>query len=146
MNGDRWDIFWNGPALEWDVEGRNVGFKFSGALAAGWHRIVTILPSGQTQFSGGKAYVDGVLQTISNVVNGTVAPLYGSSGYNSGLLCGTGGVPVNQWLGYMDELRLSKIERSQDWITTDYNNQSNVAAFWSQTAAVGSKSRTIIIN
>jgi hypothetical protein len=38
-----------------------------------------------------------------------------------------------------DELRISKIERSADWITTDYNNQSNPGTF----SALGTESALV---
>ncbi len=142
VDGDRWAILWDGPNSRWLIEGRNKAVSFSGPLT-GWHRIVSILPSGKTKYSEAKVYIDGVSQTIIPIADATFTPLYGGNGYNAGILCGT--LAFDDWAGYLDELRLSKIERSQDWVTTDYNNQSNVAAFWSQTAASGSKSRTIII-
>jgi hypothetical protein len=132
--GDRWSIYWFGTSNTWIVEGQSVGVSFAGATS-GWHRIVTILPSGSTTFGQAKVYVDGVIAAVS--ASGQVlSPQYTAvNGYSAGLTCGSL-VPVEQFAGLMDELRISKIERSQDWVTTEYNNQSNAVAF----ALVGAES------
>ncbi len=150
-SGDRWAIHWFGAAATplWGIEGQNVGVTFPDGAGGGWHRIVTILPSGQTTFINAKAYVDGVAQTLTNLLGGTTtfAPQYTGFSYSAGILCQNNPTPFFQFGGIMDELRLSKIERSADWITTDYNNQSNVKAFWSEsTTGTSNKGRTIIIN
>lgn len=38
---------------------------------------------------------------------------------------------ATQFIGTLDEVRLSNAVRSADWITTEYNNQSALATFWS---------------
>jgi hypothetical protein len=54
--------------------------------------------------------------------NNTNAPLAGASpGY---------------WDGALDELRVSNVARSADWIQTEYNNQSSPSTFYSVGAAV----------
>lgn len=146
---DRWDLFWQGSTTTWFIESLGSSGSFSGELT-GWHRIVSVLPSGQSNIVNSKVYIDGVSQTITGSAGGgtvTFAPLYTDPrAYSAGFLCGTGG-PFDVFAGFMDELRLSKIERSQDWITTDYNNQSNVKAFWSEsTSGTGNAGKTIIIN
>lgn len=40
---------------------------------------------------------------------------------------GNGG---ENWLGYLDEFRVRQSELSANWITTEYNNQSDEAGFW----------------
>lgn len=43
-----------------------------------------------------------------------------------------GGTPVNSHglNGQIDEVRLASINRDANWITTEYNNQSNESSFW----------------
>src|SRR5439155_23478577 len=36
---------------------------------------------------------------------------------------------LTPWNGRLDELRISSVARSSDWITTEYNNQSSPATF-----------------
>jgi hypothetical protein len=43
------------------------------------------------------------------------------------------GTTVANWNGLIDEIRISKVERSADWIMTEYNNIKNAAAFYSMT-------------
>ena len=33
--------------------------------------------------------------------------------------------------GALDEVRISDVERSAEWVSTEYNNQSNPACFYS---------------
>jgi hypothetical protein len=47
-------------------------------------------------------------------------------------------VSVNRFFkGEIDEVRVGQTIRSADWITTEYNNQSDVAAFWVATPVSG---------
>jgi hypothetical protein len=49
-------------------------------------------------------------------------------------------------MAYMDECRISNIERSADWLKVEYNNVSNPNAFFlGSTGGGGSRGRTIII-
>ncbi len=145
-DGDRWSIYWFNAGPSWIIEGRNIGVSFPGATS-GWHRIVSVLPAGQTNMANGKVYVDGVSQTLTGT-GGVINPIYaGTNPYSSGFICG-GVSALTKYRGYVDEMRLSTIERSSDWVLTDYNNQSNVKAFWSNstTGTSAAAGRTIIIN
>jgi uncharacterized RmlC-like cupin family protein len=133
--GERWEVWWSGS--DWAIEGTNVVVSFPGVARTGWHRIVTVLPSGQTTYIGAKVYVDGVSQTLVNNLNGgTTVNIVngGSDSYNVSGLCGTLFL-TSSFTGLEDEIRISKTERSQDWVTTDYNNESNPGMFY----AVGSE-------
>lgn len=147
-NGDRWAILWDGT--NWFIEGDGAQVAVTGGTGNGWHKVVAILPMGQTTYLGAKAYIDGVAQTVTNSTNGgaTVAPQYTNPhSYGSGLICGFDS-SFFSYQAAVDEMRLSKIERSSDWVVTDYNNQSNVKAFWSNSIPGTSTGagRTIIIN
>ncbi len=141
-DGNRFGIYWfNGG---WIVEARNRGSVFSGATS-GWHRIVATMPTGQNNLNSTVVYVDGILAPVSGG-GGVTAPVYGGTAYSAGVLCGNSTNDLYQ--GQADEMRLSKTQRSADWVLTDYNNQSNVRAFWSNSVVgtSGSSGRTIIIN
>lgn len=47
---------------------------------------------------------------------------------------GNGG---ENWIGYLDEFRVRQSELSANWITTEYNNQSDEATFWGSWSNVG---------
>jgi len=62
-----------------------------------------------------------------------VGAIYAGGAYSS----------VNFWHGVLDEVRLSNVERSDDWVTTEYNNQSAPATFYTISAASGGGAATI---
>ncbi len=43
--------------------------------------------------------------------------------------------PGQPWTGNLDEIRVSNIARSADWIAAEYNNQKNPSTFYSIGAA-----------
>jgi hypothetical protein len=49
---------------------------------------------------------------------------------------------VNFWHGLLDEVRISNIERSDDWIATEYNNQSSPSTFYTISSATGGVAST----
>src|SRR5439155_8372487 len=59
------------------------------------------------------------------------------SNLNSYFDLATWGQSVGWFHGSMDELRVSSTNRSGDWITTEYNNQSSPSTFYSISAASG---------
>jgi hypothetical protein len=79
------------------------------------------------------AYIDGVSQTMTQ---GTFADLTGVNFSDFPLhIMSRGGVDLFMPATYLDEVRLSNIIRSADWVTTLYNNQSNPGVF----AALGTE-------
>lgn len=72
-----------------------------------------------------RIYIDGVLDVFDNSTasfNTNDDPLYIST-------------PSFDFEGIMDEVRISDVTRSADWIATEYNNQSNPGTFVSQVNA-----------
>jgi hypothetical protein len=93
-------------------------------------------------------YVDGVLQTLSNINNwtDTVNTIIGD--YRIGNGCGTASFILTSG-AMVDEARVSNIARSADWISAEYNNQNSPNTFYTisgQDPASISIPRTIIIN
>jgi len=80
-----------------------------------------------TWTSGGQLtlYVDGILNTPSN----NPAAFSGSVSTTTTFLIGigpkTGSIGTAGWDGIVDEVHISDIARSLDWIKTEYNNQNN---------------------
>ena len=64
-------------------------------------------------------YLDGVAQTTSG--SGTI----NTSGANIAVGTIPGAVNNANYTGALDEMRISNIVRSPDWIKTEYNNQSS---------------------
>jgi hypothetical protein len=129
----------------WQIEGDMQLTEFTGNTV-GLHQVIATVPPGATTFGDTVPYVDGVLKvsagnpTAMNTIIGD---------YRIGAVCSLGTQFTLAATGMVDEARISDIARSQDWITTGYNNQSNPNAFYSVGAQVPvdvSSGRTIIIN
>ena len=89
-----------------------------------WHYVVATFTANGTSY----LYVDGA-QASSASTNFTLASAtspwaIGTSTVGGG--CGTGG----KLLGKLDEMRVSNVARSADWIATEYNNQSSPSTFY----------------
>lgn len=134
-NGDRFSIF-TAP-----VSGSNIGIEVENDLAYcsytpdnAWHHIAVTLPSGQTTSGGVKIYLDGVLQTTTSQHNNTLNT--SAARITSGAVPGlSGGVPFGYWTGAVDEGRISSVARTDDWYTTQYNNQKTGSTFLTISAA-----------
>jgi len=97
----------------------------TGPAAGGWHQVV-----GSYDGANVNTYVDGVLQA-SVPKTGNVAPSTGEAE----VFIGQGDLPENvswsgQFEGEIDEVRISNVARSADWILTEYRNQLAPAAFY----------------
>jgi hypothetical protein len=88
-----------------------------------WYHLVGVYDS----TSGSKSlYVNGVLDaTTAQSVD-----RFTTTGSGRIALAQTPG-QTNQFLGRLDEVRISTTARSADWIATTYNNQNNPASFYS---------------
>jgi hypothetical protein len=144
----RFSIFLiGGTPSAWSVEGPGIAASFPGSVGT-WHHVALTLPGGATTYMGVLPYIDGALQTLSNVANWTTTINTGSGDYRVGGLCNIGG-SVMAVGSVVDEARVSNIARSADWISTEYNNQSSPNTFYTisgQDPVSISGARTIIIN
>lgn len=95
------------------------------APGEGSWKYITLTYDGSNQ----SLYVDGSLN------NGPVTATAPADDTNV-LLLG-GGVTGTYMDAYFDELRISKIARSADWISTEYNNMSSTSTFYSLQDVVG---------
>lgn len=85
---------------------------------------------------------DGSVMTIyRNGVSDGTNPASGSVDVTTGdfAIGKTGSSNSNYFDGSIDEVRLSNVARSADWITTEYNNQNAPSTFWK---TVGSQVQT----
>ncbi len=101
--------------------------KITKTLDTNWHHIVAIFTNSSTH----SIYVDGALQSGSYNTGGNGIPIPSgiSDTYIGGFLYSTsnfyGGMGGNE-----DEVRISNIGRSDDWILTEYRNQSSPSSFY----------------
>jgi len=86
-----------------------------------WHHVVARSDSGSLT-----VHLDGTKSTSTGSFSGNVRhdsePLYIGAAQWSGR--------TDEYDGALDEIRISKITRSEDWIVAEYNNQSNPAGFY----------------
>ena len=87
--------------------------------AGTWHKIDIVYTGSNLSI-----YFDGVSTGAGVSATGTL----GNNGYN--WFAGSYFV-TSQWLdGDLDELRVSDIARSSDWLETSFNNENDEATFW----------------
>jgi hypothetical protein len=123
----------NGFIIDWNSSsgGFDFGMSFAGTFwtdaivrpsATVWH-LVHLVMDRLTPIN--KLYRDGSSQTISPLAH------TGSGGTfaNSSLYFMSRAASSLNAAGTLDEVRLSTIERSADWITTEYNNQNAPGTF-----------------
>ena len=117
---DRWvGWFVNGSATDWVT-----------TLDTNWHYI-TLTYDGSLGSANIKLYVDGQQLATGNKT--------GSFTYEDRVWqIGTNGSAGDYWDGIVDEIRLSNIPRSADWIATEFNNQDSPSTFFS---TVGSEEK-----
>jgi len=74
-------------------------------------------------------YINGA-QDSNSLVNNSASIDYGTS---QDLTLGIRSPysPGEEWIGALDELRISTVARSPDWIATEYNNESSPSTFYS---------------
>jgi RHS repeat-associated protein len=108
-------------------------------LASGTWYYVTYSSNG----SSWKIRVNGAAtETLANVLGtntgdwiGDISPATPDKSDIGGVYAGGAFSSVNFWHGILDEVRLSNVERSNDWVTTEYNNQNSPATFYSVSSA-----------
>ncbi len=70
-----------------------------------------------------------VTHYLNGAANGSGSAVVTPSDGGTNALIGSRADHATMFKGAMDEIRISNIARSADWITTEYNNQVNVATF-----------------
>ena len=87
--------------------------------ASTWYHVSVVIPSAATMTGDGLIYIDGVSQTLSDANSTTVALNTSATDF----FIGSDG--SSQANAILDEVRVSNIARSADWITAEYNNQNS---------------------
>ncbi|HKO44532.1 MAG TPA: DUF2341 domain-containing protein [Pyrinomonadaceae bacterium] len=121
----------------------------STVLAANTWYYVTYSSNGSTwkiRLNGATAEtLTAVLGTNSGQWIGDITPTTPDKSVMGGVYAGGGYSSANFWHGLLDEVRLSNIERSDDWVATEYNNQSSPATFYTISAATSAYPPTVAI-
>ena len=142
-----------GDAALWGVYIREVSGSYYFAIAsrttnAGVYNTVrgnTVLTTGtwyyvtySTNGSVWKIRVNGsTAQTLTAVFGTNTGDWIGDISTSTpdksdigGIYAGGAYSSVNYWNGTLDEVRLSNVARSDDWVATEYNNQSSPSTFY----------------
>jgi hypothetical protein len=91
-----------------------------------WHYVVATY-TGNNSYTGITLYGDGSELSIGDWSNDTLGTVKNSYPFNIGATNDGAGYRFN---GYIDEVRLSNIPRSPDWIATEYANQYAPGSFY----------------
>ncbi|HEX9504004.1 MAG TPA: DUF2341 domain-containing protein, partial [Patescibacteria group bacterium] len=103
-----------------------------------WHHVV-VTYDGNSLSNNPVIYLDGVSQTITTIT----APVGTLSTNTDPYVIGNrGNDNARNWLGNLDEFRISNVIRSADWVATEYNNQNNPSTFMTLADVGGSTSVT----
>jgi hypothetical protein len=102
------------PALNYDGTG-------SHTLSTGtWYLVHMTYNSTQGLIGYVNGASDGTVAASGNLSASTNASNVGRDPLNTG----------RSWNGIIDEMRISHVARSADWITTEYNNQNSPSTFY----------------
>ena len=107
-------------SVNWET---NSGFSSS---INNWYHVVGVYNAGGNSF----CYVDATSGSLNTSTRGSISSTQNT--YISALQSTS-----FKWNGYIDELRLRTSALSANWITTEYNNQSDEAGFWGTWSDVG---------
>jgi hypothetical protein len=114
------ELFTSGANWEmYQLNGTDVNAAQNGTFTANvWHHV-----AGSWDGSNIRLYVDGALAATTacngRTATGTITK-FGAAGNGTS----------NFWNGILDEMRLSNVARSTDWIKTEYNNQNSPSTFY----------------
>jgi hypothetical protein len=116
-----WYIHWSGSTFKATATS-NSSFTASVSAPASlntWYHVAGVFASDSSR----TIYVNGVAATADST---TKPPSFTPNRTHIGLGFFGGG---NWFPGAIDEVRISNVARSSDWIATEYNNQSSPATF-----------------
>ncbi|MFW9884508.1 MAG: DUF2341 domain-containing protein [Candidatus Thorarchaeota archaeon] len=121
------------PGYSISSDGPQFGVDASSpVLNTGWRHVVYVFDQDSDTIS--TIYVDGIDDKISTWGTiGSVGSLQNSANFR---LNGESSPTTDDMFdGMLDEVRISNIARSSDWILTEFNNQNNPSSFYSIGAA-----------
>jgi hypothetical protein len=136
VNGNPFDCPSSALCVAFNLQGQTHALTTNGVVSAGsWHHVVATY-DGATM----RVYIDGVADVNTLAKTNSIAP----SVSESDLWIGHGDQPKDkgwssEWEGDIDEVRVSRVARSADWIATEYDNQSTTCTPSSAFCSVGSE-------
>ena len=118
------EVAGNFTGLEVGPDGTPVSFAPDG----NWHHLAATFPAGGTTVANTSVFLDGTLRTpLTGIYPRTATINTDTYLFTIGQQPGYSG--AFQFAGLVDELRLSNVARSADWIATEYHNQNSPGSF-----------------
>jgi hypothetical protein len=124
---------WNGSRIALDslpsgsvIEFENIGMSDPALINNNWHHLAGTYAGGEVTATTTQLYLDGI-------------PLTGNDNNAGNVNIATnelklGGIPTVTFCcgstGSLDEVRISSVVRSADWIATEFNNESSPSTFY----------------
>ncbi len=108
-------------APDWVTRGPSNGEQNGPTIDAGWHGVAGTLSGGATKTK--RLFIDGVVAAADAAVTGTIVDT------GDALLFGGRTNSAAYWGGILDEVRVSRIERSTNWVWAEFQSSSSNAAF-----------------
>jgi uncharacterized repeat protein (TIGR01451 family) len=127
-----YNLLLQGDGFGFSTDDGNIeGFSGTAPLANSWHHVVAVFPNAAPDDTNAELWVDGQKKVITH--------LFGSGPSDrtvtAKMLLGTLGAGGSDFGGIIDEVRVSNLARSADWIKTSYNNQGTPGTFYTIGAA-----------
>ena len=119
----------NSLRLRFQLPGNTHSLLTAGNVAAGaWHHVVATY-DGATM----RVYIDGAQDPTTLAKVGNITP---PTGDDAEVFIGQGDQPKDrawsyEWVGQIDEVRITRAARSAGWILTEYRNQNAPGSFYS---------------
>ena len=122
----RTHIYIQGTTIYWNISNSASSYAISSVTLNTWHHFAMVFDGSQiNNDSKLKCYLDGELQLLSF----PDSPIPATAFFAGNLALGK--QDTHFFNGTIDEVRISDIARSSDWIKTSYNNQNNPSSFFS---------------
>ena len=136
-NGSRAALGWDGSNGVLEFENMNVNGPVP--FNTNWHHLVGVYSGGTLSTATGQLYLDGIL--VSNTGSGGTPWILNNE-------FKIGGIPTVNFCcamtGSVDEVRVSSVTRSSDWIAAEYANQSSPSTFFAvESEATANSSPTV---
>jgi len=123
--GDRFAIYWNNDSKLY-LEAQSVSDTIAFTADNAWHQVALVFPPGQTNLNQALMYLDGTSKPVT-----TQSQTINTSGSDFAIGTIAGAEGAGNFVGSLDEVRVSNVARSADWIATEYNNESSPSTFYS---------------
>jgi archaellum component FlaG (FlaF/FlaG flagellin family) len=128
-DGDRFGLWIGGSGIAnaLGVENQGVARSFAWTWDPNWHYLSAMLPTGQTNLSGVELYYDGI-ENMSATGSGAIDTVLDELSFAAIPDDHTSNLSYN-FAGVLDEVRISNLPRSSNWVWAEYMNMGSNEVF-----------------